>query len=131
MSQAFDPKRRAISAGAALALLGFPLITISGCGGGGGTPAAPSTPAPNPTPTPSPTVGDAQGVVSANHGHTAVIVSAQLQAGNAVALDIHGSATHTHTVQLSAAEVVAIRDRQRISKNSSVSDAHDHTVTFN
>jgi hypothetical protein len=133
MSQAFDPKRRTISAAAAWALLGFPLVSISGCGGGGGGPASPSNPAPNPTPTPSPppSGGDVQGTISANHGHSVAITAAQLQAGNALSLTFGGSATHSHGVQLSAAEVTAIRDRQRVSKASSVNDAHDHTVTFN
>jgi len=132
MSQPFDPKRRAISAAAALALLGFPVITIGGCGGGGGgNPAAPPTPAPNPTSTPTPSAGDAQGSVSANHGHTAVVTGAQLQAGNALTLDIRGSSNHNHTLALSAADVTAIRGGQRISRSSSVDDAHDHSVTFN
>ncbi len=129
MSQDFDPKRRALSAGAALALLGFPLISIGGCGGGGSTPAGPSTP--NPTPTPTPGSGDATGAIDFNHGHTAVILSAQLQAGNALSLSIQGSAPHDHTLDLSGAEVIAIRDRQRISKKSTLDSTHDHTVTFN
>jgi hypothetical protein len=127
MSQPFDPKRRALSAGAALALLGFPVITISGCGGGG-SPGGPSGGGGS-TPTPSP--GDAVGSISANHGHTAVVSAAELQAGNALSLNIRGNATHDHRVDLSAAEVVEIRGRQRVSKSSSVDDAHDHTVTFN
>ncbi len=124
----FDPKRRAISAGAALALLGFPVISVSGCGGGSSGPTGPSGGAGNP---PSTSPGDAVGSISANHGHTAVIEAARLQAGNALDIEIRGNATHPHTVQLSAAEVVAIRDRQRVSKNSTLNDAHDHAVTFN
>jgi hypothetical protein len=126
MSQTFDPKRRAISVGAAMALLGFPVITISGCGGGGSSPSGPSGGNP-----PPPAAGDAVGSISANHGHTAVVTAAQLQAGNAVSLTLRGSAPHAHTVDLSAADVVAIRDRQRVSRTSTVDDAHDHTVTFN
>jgi hypothetical protein len=127
MSQSFDPKRRAISAGAALALLGFPLITISGCGGGG----SPGGPTGGGGTTPPPSSGDAVGSISANHGHAAVVSAADLQAGNALRLNIRGDAPHNHSVDLSAAEVVAIRDRQRVSKDSSVQDAHEHTVIFN
>lgn len=129
MSQPFDAKRRAISAGAALALLGFPLITLSGCGGGGSSPTAPASPGPNPTPTPS--AGDVQGAISANHGHAVVVTGAQLQAGNALTLAFGGNATHGHGVQLSAADVAAIRGGQRISRTSTTEDAHNHTVTFN
>lgn len=126
MSEPFDPKRRAISVAAALTLLGFPAVTLSGCGGGG-SPSSPSNP--NPTPTPGP--GDAQGVISANHGHTAVVTAAELQAGNGLTLHIRGSATHDHTVDLTGTDIVAVRSRQRVSKTTSVNDAHDHGVTFN
>jgi hypothetical protein len=121
MPQSFDAKRRAISAAAALALLGFPVITISGCGGGG-SPAGPSSP---------PAAGDVEAAISANHGHTATITAAELQAGSALTLHMRGSATHDHTVTLSGVEVVAVRERQRVSKPSSTDDGHNHTVTFN
>ena len=41
-----------------------------------------------------------------------------------------GVPDHTHSVTLTAAEVVSIRDGARVSKASSTQDAHDHTVTF-
>jgi hypothetical protein len=101
------------------------VITVTGCGGGssGGSPTGP---------TPGP--GDKQGAISANHGHSVVITAAQKLAGDQVLLTLQGSVgvpEHTHTVQLSAAEVVSIRDGARVSKPSSVQDAHDHIVTFN
>ena len=86
-----------------------------------------ATPSPSPTPTP----GDVAGAVSANHGHTAVVTAAQIAAANAVSLDIRGSATHPHTVELSAAEVGMIGNRQTVAKPSSSDDGHMHTVTFN
>jgi hypothetical protein len=70
-------------------------------------------------------------VVSANHGHTAVVTGAQLTAGNALALDITGSANHAHRIELSSSEVSAIASGQRVSKLSTTDLAHDHTVTFN
>ncbi len=127
MSHEFDPTRRALSVSAALALLGFPLITISACGGGG-SPSAPNNPPPTTNP---PTPGDEVGNVAANHGHTATITAAQLQAGNALSLDIRGSATHPHRIDVSGAEVVAIRGGQRVSVNSTTEDGHNHSVTFN
>ena len=38
---------------------------------------------------------------------------------------------HTHTVGLTGAEVVQIRDNTRVAKESSSSSGHTHTVTFN
>jgi hypothetical protein len=69
--------------------------------------------------------------ISANHGHTATIRAAELTAGNQLTLDITGQANHPHSVTLSAAEVVSIRNGARVTKRSSVDDAHDHDVTFN
>lgn len=113
--------RRRFTVSVALAMLGGATITISGCGGGGGgsSPTAPSAP------------GDKVGSVSANHGHTATINAAQLSAGAALTLQIRGTSDHPHTVQLSAGEVTQIAGGSRVSKNSSVDDGHDHTVTFN
>ncbi len=135
MPQKFDPTRRTLSAGAVLALLGIPLISINGCGGGGGTPAGPSAPAPTPTPS----AGDAQGVISANHGqpHIAVITAAQLSAGVGLSLDITGDAFHSHTLTLTGTQVNQIAGGKRVAERSSKdphSDGmtpHSHIVTFN
>ena len=116
--------RREFSRSAVIALLGAATISIADCGGDGS-----SSPSPSPSPTPTP--GDVAGAVSANHGHTAVVTAAQITAANAVSLDIRGSATHPHTVELSAAEVGMIGTRQTVSKVSSNNEGHGHTVTFN
>jgi hypothetical protein len=52
-------------------------------------------------------------------------------AGNAVRLDISGSANHPHTVDLTAAQVAAIGDGQRVTVTSSIDSGHLHNVTFN
>jgi hypothetical protein len=107
-----------------LAMLSGVAITISGCGGGGSSPGTPSTPNPNP--------GEERGDISANHGHTVVITAAQLTAGNQLLLTLtQGTPAHTHTVALTAAEVVSIRDGGRVAKATSTDELHEHTVTFN
>jgi outer membrane biosynthesis protein TonB len=89
-------------------------------------------PAPTPRPSPTPTpVADRNGSISSNHGHVARITGAQLTAGGALSLDITGSATHSHTVEVSAAEVMAIARGQQVSKTSSTDASHSHVVTFN
>lgn len=113
--------RREFTLAAALAMLSGVTITISGCGS-----SSPSSPT-----NPPQSSSDKTGQISANHGHTAVITNAQLTAGGALALDIAGSGGHSHTVSLSAAEVVQIRDGQRVAKESSSGQGHTHTVTFN
>jgi len=114
--------RREFTLETALAILSGVTITISGCGGGGSSPT-------------SPTVvlqpGDEEGSISANHGHSAVIRAAQINAANVVSLDIRGNATHPHTVSLTQADVIAIGANTRVSKQSTSDDGHDHTVVFN
>ena len=118
-----SPERRAFTVQSVLAMLAGVTITISGCDG-------------NDSPTsPDPATGRS-GSVSANHGHSAVITDAQLMAGNAVSLNIRGTATHPHTVELTAAEADRIAGGQRVSKTSTTDDSpdagvHSHVVTFN
>lgn len=117
------PGRREFTLGALLAMLSGVSITISGCGGGSSSPSTPTPPTTQPP-------ADKTGAISANHGHVAIITSAQLTAANALVLNIQGTATHNHTVELSVAEVVQIRDGTRVAKESSAT-SHSHTVTFN
>lgn len=119
--------RREFNAQAVLALLSGVVVTISACGDDDRS-SGPTGPSPSPTPSPA---GSVTGNVEANHGHIAVISGAQLSAGNAIVLDIRGEATHPHTVELTAGEVMQIASRQRVSKSSSSDEGHNHTVTFN
>lgn len=117
--------RREFTAAGILALLSGVTVTIWGCGGS----SSPTTPSPAPS-------GDKTGSISNNHGHSAVITSVQLTAGNAVTLHIRGSASHDHTVDLSAGEIMSVANNQRLSKPSSTDAStdfgfHSHTVTFN
>jgi hypothetical protein len=134
MKDLIDPSRREFTLASALAILSGATITISGCGGGyGGSSGNPY----GPTPTPTPSTGDKVGSISANHGHSAIIMGAQLTAAMAISLDIRGTADHTHTVELSAADIAAIAANKQVSKASSESGTggpygdHLHTVTFN
>ena len=123
MGKTIQIGRREFSEKALLALLSGVAVTVSACGGGGdsGSPSAPSAPAP----------GDETGTISGNHGHTALISAAQLSGGAAVTLQIRGSASHPHSVDLSGGEVQSVAAGQRVSKSSSSEDGHTHTVTFN
>jgi hypothetical protein len=111
--------RREFTLQSAMLALGGVAITLgSGCSGESPT---------------EPSYTDLAGTVASNHGHSAVITSAQLAAGGALVLAIQGTGSHPHTVELTAADVRAIRQGQRISKESNLSPSgsHGHTVTFN
>jgi hypothetical protein len=119
--------RREFTVESVMALLAGVTITVTGCGGSGYD-SSPTPASPSPTPSAS---GDVSGAVSANHGHTASVTSAQVNAAGAVTLNIQGQATHPHTVDLSADEVRRIGQRQQVVKTSSADEGHTHTVTFN
>jgi len=106
-----------------LAVLAGATITITGCGGDDNN----SNQVTNPTPQ----TGDKSGVISANHGHTVTVTGAQITAGNAVTATLTTGNGHTHTISLTAAQVVAIGQNQRVSGTSSTEAGHNHEVTFN
>ena len=120
--------RREFTLQSALAILAGVVITMDGCGGSDSSPS----PTPTPAPAPAPPLADVNGSVSANHAqpHVAVITAAQITAGNAVSLNIQGMSTHPHTVELAQADLVSLRNRTAVSKESSNNNNHTHTVTF-
>jgi hypothetical protein len=108
--------RREFTLEAVLAILAATTITITGC--------ASYEMGPSPPP------GDREGVVSANHGHRAIVTAAQLNSNSTVRIDMRYQATHNHTLTLTAAELAAIAENARVVKTSSVDEGHSHTVTF-
>ena len=123
--------RREFTLQSALALLAGVVITMDGCGGSTTTPSPTVTPSPAPTPAPPP-VADVNGSVATNHAapHIAVITAAQITAGSAISLNIQGMATHPHNVDLTQAELVSLRNRTAVSKESTNVNNHTHVVTF-
>jgi hypothetical protein len=117
--------RRTFTLEAALALLAGCVITISDACGSSDT--SPTNPSPAPT--------DINGLVSANHGHVAVVTAAQITAGNAIVLNIQGTAVHNHTLSVSQADLQTLKNRQPVSRDSTndvsaTFGPHMHAVTF-
>ena len=121
MSESPKFSRREFTVQSALAVLAGTTITVTGCGG---------DPPMGPTSAGGVTT-NTLGIVSANHGHTAMITSAQLTAGNALSLNIRGTASHSHSLELTMAELQLIAAGTRLLKESSTNESHSHTVTFN
>ena len=122
--------RREFTLQSALAILAGVVITMDGCGGSTTTPSPSATPTPSPAP--APPAADINGSVATNHAqpHVAVITAAQITAGNAVSLNIQGMATHPHIVELAQADLVSLRSRTAVSKESTNVNNHTHVVTF-
>jgi len=74
--------------------------------------------------------GDISGAISSNHGHSVVITEAELTAEEAVILTLTGG-THTHTLDLTMQQVVDIAGGVTVTQESSVTNSHEHDVTFN
>ncbi len=124
--------RRQFTQEASLAFLAGVSVTVSACGGGGGGGGGNDYQSPTGgTPPPAPASGSKTGTVSSNHGHQAVITAAELQAGGALRIDIASGAGHSHIVDLPAQAVQQIRDGKPVQKDSTMTDAHMHTVVFN
>ena len=119
--------RRDFTLAAAMAILSGVAISVSGCGGSNSS-SSPASPSPASS---TPTGSDKTGAISSNHGHSAVITSAQLGASGGITLNIQGTAGHPHTVALTGAELSTIANNQRVAKESSNDASHTHTVTFN
>lgn len=116
--------RREFTAQGIMLLLAGVTVFVSACDD---SPTSPTSPTGS---------GDISGAISANHGHTAVITSAELSAGKQITLHIRGQSDHDHTVDLSSSEVMQVAGRQRVSKTSSTTSdgsygTHNHMVTFN
>lgn len=116
MAQTMD-RRKFLSLAAGGVALGI-LIAAGGCDNSSGTTDADSG------------FNDKGGAISANHGHAITLTAAQQQAGAAVTLTTTGG-THSHSLNLTAANVAAVAAGTRVSGESSVADAHSHTISFN
>jgi hypothetical protein len=113
--------RREFTLDAALALLAGCVITVStACDDDNGPTSASQ----------GPVTTDVTGAISDNHGHSAVIMGAQITAGTAFDLQIRGTGDHPHTVSISQANLQALSNRQGVSVTSSTDNFHSHTVTF-
>ena len=111
--------RREFTRESVLAILAAATITITACNDGDNGLG------------PSPPAGAREGVVSAKHGHRAIVWAAQLNSNSTVTVDMRFRATHNHTLLLTALELASISENGRVVKNSSTDDGHSHTVTFN
>lgn len=112
----FAAGRREFLGAAAAALFAGITITIMGCDDDKST-------------EPKAETGDVQGVIEENHGHSAILKKAVIDAGGAVTLDIQGSADHNHTLSITADELAGLKRGEMIHKACSKT-SHSHMVMF-
>jgi hypothetical protein len=97
-----------------------PAGLLVGCGGGGGDSGGSMPP-------PAPGSG-CTASISGNHGHVLSIPTADLDSTTARTYDIQGSATHTHSVTFSAAQLAQLKSGQQVSVVTTIGDGHDHVI---
>ena len=95
---------------------GTVLLVFSGCGGGGGGMS-----------------GGGSGctdTIAANHGHVLVVPLSDLSSMVDKSYDIRGTADHTHTVTLTAAQLAQLKAGQSVNVNSSMSTSMTYGTHF-
>jgi hypothetical protein len=74
--------------------------------------------------------GGADGVISGNHGHSANVPAADITGAAAHDYDIMGTATHTHTISVSAAQMASLAGGDGVMVTSTMTAGHTHDVTL-
>lgn len=112
--------RREFLGTAAAAIFSGIAIHITGCNSDSGT-------------SPKSSSGDIAGTVETNHAtpHTVLITKVQVEAGGSISLMLSSAPGHTHTVNLSAADMVAIKAKTHTMVQSGTTSGHSHMVHFN
>ncbi|KQU78115.1 MULTISPECIES: hypothetical protein [unclassified Rhizobacter] len=110
------------------------MLFLQACGGGGsdynGSPAPAPGPAPAPAPGPAPqSCGASNAAITGNHGHVLTIPTADLDSATAMTYDIHGAASHSHSVSFTPAQLQALKAGQIVVVTSTTDSQHSHVVT--
>jgi hypothetical protein len=94
------------------------------CGGGGGDDGA--------GPMKDCVVNGTTATIGSNHGHTITVSMVDVMAGVDKTYDIMGTAAHTHSVTVTAANFASLVSNPdgSVMVNSTSSNAHTHTVTI-
>ena len=67
--------------------------------------------------------------IGSNHGHVMVVSKADVMAAADKTYDIMGTALHTHSVTVTAAQFGKLATNMSIMVTSTVTDAHSHDIT--
>jgi hypothetical protein len=67
--------------------------------------------------------------IGANHGHVLTVTAADAAAGVDKAYDIMGSASHSHSVTISAAMFAMLETGTVVTTTSTTSSGHSHSIT--
>jgi hypothetical protein len=74
--------------------------------------------------------GGATANIATNHGHDMAVAAGDITAAAAMDYDITGTADHSHTVSLTAADMDTLAAGESVSVTSSSDAGHTHQVTI-
>jgi len=106
-------------------------VLLDGCGGGGGGYSSPAPMTPPPPPPPSiASCGASGSAIAGNHGHVLNFVKTDTDPPTSdKTYDIMGTADHTHSVTLTAAQLDMLHSGSSVIVTSTVAFGHQHDVT--
>jgi len=104
--------------------VGAVLVTTVAACGGGSDPGPPDAPPSNRN-----CLQNGTGVnIVGNHGHVLMVSIADIQAGVDKTYDITGSAAHSHSVTITAAEFAMLAANTGVSTTSTSGASHTHSI---
>jgi hypothetical protein len=74
--------------------------------------------------------GAQAGTISSNHGHTATVPAADINANAPKTYSIQGTSNHNHTISLTAEQLAQLAQGQSVTVTSTTDASHAHTVTL-
>ncbi|HJV60350.1 MAG TPA: hypothetical protein VJ743_05350, partial [Albitalea sp.] len=101
---------------------GTVVLIVQGCGGGGGGYSSSST-------TPPAGTSCSATTISGNHGHALTVPQSDLDSTTDKVYSIMGSASHDHTITLSAAMLAQLKAGMSVTTTSTTTLSHNHDVT--
>jgi hypothetical protein len=107
-------------------LIGAGALLAAGCGGDDGDPG------PGDAASKSCTTNGTNVNIESNHGHVLMVSKEDVTAGADKTYNIQGTATHPHTVMVTAANFTSLKNNPGMSimVTSSTDSAHSHGVTI-
>ena len=114
-----------IKKSAAALLIAAPAYALMSCGSDDSNDDGPINSGPDCSGT-----GNNASTISANHGHSLTVTSADVTAGVDKSYNIAGSAGHSHNVTVTAAQFVALGNNEQIQVASTSGNNHNHSVTI-
>jgi hypothetical protein len=68
--------------------------------------------------------------ISGNHGHVLVVTKDEVSAGTAKTYDIMGTASHTHSVTVTAAHFTTLAAGGTVMTTTTTTNSHSHSITI-